>query len=210
MKHKDPDNLSIRLGFTRYVLCLLETMVSMSALIVFWFFTGFKIGLSDGRIKDLLENADFFNLHESENYIVSLCRSIKSFVDARYLITLLILTALFALIIIVRWKLCQRNSLVFMRFTAASLFCGGIFSVVLAVTAFFSKFWTGVSFENQQNELFFNSFVKSTILVFLAVGFIILVFAVLSQLLAETILKNREKSYLRKLKKERSYNEEGL
>lgn len=210
MKHKDPDNLSIRLGITRYVLCLLETMVSMFALIVFWFFTGFKVGFSDGRIKDLLENVDFFNLHENENYIVSLCRSIKNFVDARYLVVLLILTALFALIIIVRWKLCQRNSLVFMRFTAAPLFCGGIFSVVLAVTAFFSKFWTGVSFENQQNELLFNSFVKSTILVFLAVGFIILVFAVLSQLLAETILKNREKSYLRKLKRERSYNEEGL
>lgn len=210
MKPNEPDHIGTRLSMPRYVLCWSETMFSMFMLTAFWLFTGFKIGFSDRRIKDLLENADFFSLHEHENFTVSACNGIKTYIDRYYWIALIILIAVFVLIILTRWKLCQKNSLVFMKFTAASLFCGGIFATALTVLAFFSDFASGASFENLQNTSLFASFVKSTLFLFLAIGVLILVLAVFSQFLAETIVKNREKSYRRRMAAERNHLEDGL
>ena len=193
------EEIGAKLNIGRYVLCWLEVFFSTILLTVFWFITGLLLNFSDSSMISRLDSAEFFTRYESETFVFAICKKLKSIVGWKSVIALLITIAVLVVLLIVRWRICEKNSLVFMRFTSAVLLCGGIITALVSFVLLVSGFYSNLNVSDFSVKSMFKAFAKSSLFTWLAIALIITAVGFLCNRVAKTIEKNRTKSYKRKM-----------
>ncbi len=198
MNSNDP--LKIKTSPVSYFLCLFLAFLSTATTFALWITLSFGIILNSNYYSTFLESKTFIEKHNGEHLVIRLCHILQQLLEKYFILATGIFLLACILLVVLMWFASKRNSYVFVKFQSAVTATTGLLLILLPVLALVLKIPSSVRLINVENTMLFTAYLKSSCFVIIAAGVVLLAIAVMEEVLATTIAKNRNKTYERILR----------